>query len=119
MADYNNSNTYKENGSDENIDVRVLEYQTNKITKNYDYIDELQMDIETNTRKLMLLAKETNTLNKLVYIFKYITIISITMLIFMICIFILNFNNIKDSATIAKEQANSFFKTLKSKRIKV
>ena len=87
--------------------------------KNYTNIDEIQGNIDTSTRKLNLLTTQTNELNKIAFIFKYVTIISISLLIFMICIFILNFDHIKGPSARAKGKMNLFFNKLKNKKIKI
>ena len=97
----------------------ILKYQTDELEKNYTNIDEIQGNIDTSTRKLNLLTTQTNELNKVAYIFKYITIISISLLIFMICIFVLNFDHIKGPSAIARGKMKSFFNKVKNKKIKI
>ena len=101
------------------IDVDILNYQLNELDKNYNSIDELQGNIDTTTRKINLLTIQTNELNKIAYIFKYITIISISLLILMICIFVLNFDHIKGPSARARGKMKSFFNKVKNKKIKV
>lgn len=96
----------------------VLNYQIGELTKNYDSIDELDGQLETNTRKLNLLNQQTNELNRVAYVFKYITIISISLLILMICIFVLNFDHISGPSAIARIKASALFKRLKAKKPK-
>lgn len=103
--------------SHKNMDI--LKYQTDELEKNYTNIDEIQGNIDTYTRKLNLLTTQTNELNKVAYIFKYITIISISLLIFMICIFVLNFDHIKGPSAIARGKMKSFFNKVKNKKIKI
>ena len=97
----------------------ILNYQTDELEKNYTSIDELQGNIETTTRKLNILTMQTNELNKIAYIFKYITIISISLLILMICIFVLNFDHIKGPSARARGKIKSFFNKVKNKKIKI
>jgi len=99
-------------------DPEVLNHQMSKLEENYELIDEINSNLDTNTRKLNMLNNKTNELNKIAYMFKYITIISISMLIFMICIFILNFDHLKGPHAIAKSKASAFFKKFKMKRPK-
>jgi hypothetical protein len=110
----------KEQFTIRNLDAEpsVLEYQMGELTKNYESIDELQNNLETNTRKLNILNQQTNELNRVAYVFKYITIISISLLILMICIFILNFDHISGPSAVARSKASAFFKRLKAKRTK-
>lgn len=96
----------------------VLNYQIGELTKNYDSIDELDGQLETNTRKLNLLNQQTNELNRVAYVFKYITIISISLLILMICIFVLNFDHISGPSAVARSKAAALFKRLKAKKPK-
>lgn len=96
----------------------VLNYQIGELTKNYDSIDELDGQLETNTRKLNLLTQQTNELNRVAYVFKYITIISISLLILMICIFVLNFDHISGPSAVARSKAAALFKRLKAKKPK-
>ena len=96
----------------------VLNYQIDELTKNYESIDELDGQLETNTRKLNLLTQQTNELNRVAYVFKYITIISISLLILMICIFVLNFDHISGPSAIARSKASALLKRLKSKKPK-
>ena len=93
----------------------VLNYEIDELTKNYESIDELDGQLETNTRKLNLLTQQTNELNRVAYVFKYITIISISLLILMICIFVLNFDHISGPSAIARSTASALLKRLKSK----
>jgi hypothetical protein len=104
--------------SDLNEEPSVLNYQMGELTKNYDSIDELDGNLETNTRKLNLLNQQTNELNRIAYVFKYITIISISLLILMICIFVLNFDHISGPSAVARSKASAFFKRLKAKKPK-
>ena len=99
-------------------DPSILNYQMGELTKNYDSIDELDGQLETNTRKLNLLTQQTNELNRVAYVFKYITIISISLLILMICIFVLNFDHISGPSAIARSKASALFKRLKAKKPK-
>ena len=99
-------------------DPSILNYQMGELTKNYDSIDELDGNLETNTRKLNLLTQQTNELNRIAFVFKYITIISISLLILMICIFVLNFDHISGPSAIARSKASAFFKRLKAKKPK-
>lgn len=101
-----------------NTNPSVLNYQIGELTKNYDSIDELDGQLETNTRKLNLLTQQTNELNRVAYVFKYITIISISLLILMICIFVLNFDHISGPSAIARSKASALFKRLKVKKPK-
>ena len=101
-----------------NTNPSVLNYQMDELTKNYDSIDDLDGNLETNTRKLNLLTQQTNELNRIAYVFKYITIISISLLILMICIFVLNFDHISGPSAIARSKASAFFKRLKVKKPK-
>mgnify|MGYP001411952766 CR=1 FL=1 len=96
----------------------VLNYQMNELTKNYESIDDLDGQLETNTRKLNLLTQQTNELNRIAFVFKYITIISISLLILMICIFVLNFDHINGPSAVARSKASSLLKRLKAKRTK-
>ena len=99
-------------------DPEVLNHQMGKLEDNYELIDEINSNLDTHTRKLQLLNNKTNNMNRVAYIFKYITIISISMLIFMICIFILNFDHLKGPHALAKSKASTFFKKLKIKKSK-
>jgi hypothetical protein len=99
-------------------DPEVLNHQMSKLEENYELIDEINSNLDTNARKLNMLNSKTNELNKVAYMFKYITIISISMLIFMICIFILNFDHLKGPHAMAKSKASAFFKKLKMKKSK-
>lgn len=101
-----------------NKDPTVLNYQMGELTKNYESIDELDGQLETNTRKLNLLNQQTNELNRVAYVFKYITIISISLLILMICIFVLNFDHISGPSAVARSKASALFKRLKAKKPK-
>lgn len=101
-----------------NTEPTVLQYQMGELTKNYNYIDDLQSNLDTNTRKLNILNQQTNDLNKIAYVFKYITIISISLLILMICIFVLNFDHINGPSAVARSKASAFFKRLKMRRPK-
>jgi predicted PurR-regulated permease PerM len=96
----------------------VLKYQLDKLNNNYESIDDLQNNIDTQTRKLNMLTTQTNELNKVAYILKYITIISISLLILMICIFVLNFDHIKGPSAVARNKARNIFRKLKSKQLK-
>ena len=62
---YSNYNYYKKN----NYQI-ILQCGD----KNYNSIDELQNNIDTSTRKLNILTQQTNEVNKIAYIFKYITL---------------------------------------------
>jgi predicted PurR-regulated permease PerM len=99
-------------------DPSILNYQMGELTKNYDSIDELDGQLETNTRKLNLLTQQTNELNRVAYVFKYVTIISISLLILMICIFILNFDHISGPSAIARSKVSALFKRFKAKKSK-
>ena len=99
-------------------DPSILNYQMSELTKNYDSIDELDGQLETNTRKLNLLNQQTNELNRVAYVFKYITIISISLLILMICIFVLNFDHINGPSAVARSKASALLKRLKAKKPK-
>ena len=99
-----------------NIDV--LNYQMNQLDDNYTSIDELQSDIDTTTRKLSILSKDTNELNRLAYIFKYVTVISISLLILMICIFILDFNDMKRSASLLQRNIKNIYQRATNFKIK-
>lgn len=99
-------------------DPSILNYQMSELTKNYDSIDELDGQLETNTRKLNLLNQQTNELNRVAYVFKYITIISISLLILMICIFVLNFDHISGPSAVARSKASALLKRLKAKKPK-
>ena len=99
-----------------NIDV--LNYQMNQLDDNYTSIDELQSDIDTTTRKLSILGKDTNELNKLAYVFKYITVISISLLILMICIFILDFDDMKRSASLLQRNIKNIYQRAANFKIK-
>ena len=112
------TNSLIENSSYFGKDPEVLNHQMDKLEENYELIDEINSNLDTNTRKLHLLNNKTNELNRVAYIFKYITIISISMLIFMICIFILNFDHLKGPQAIANSKASAFFKKFKMKRSK-
>lgn len=101
-----------------NTEPTVLQYQINELTKNYELIDDLDGQLDTNTRKLNILNQQTNDLNKVAYVFKYITIISISLLILMICIFVLNFDHINGPSAVARSKASAFFKRLKMRRPK-
>jgi predicted PurR-regulated permease PerM len=101
-----------------NTDPTILEYQMGELNKNYNSIDDLQSNLDTNTRKLHILNQQTNDLNKVAYVFKYITIISISLLILMICIFVLNFDHISGPSAVARSKASAFFKRLKIRRPK-
>jgi len=80
---------------------------------------DLQTNIDTSTRKLNMLKLKTNELNKIANVFKYVTIISISLLILMICVFMLNFDHISGPSAVARGQVQAFFQRLKSKRLKV
>lgn len=99
--------------------LNILNYQINELDKNYNSIDELQSNIDTTTRKLNILTLQTNEVNKIAYIFKYITIISISILIFMICIFVLNFDDMKEPSIRTGGKIKSFFNKFKNKKIKI
>ena len=99
-----------------NIDV--LNYQMNQLDDNYTSIDELQSDIDTTTRKLSILGKDTNELNRLAYIFKYVTVISISLLILMICIFILDFDDMKRSASLLQRNIKNIYQRAANFKIK-
>lgn len=101
-----------------NTNPTVLNYQMDELTKNYELIDDLDGQLDTNTRKLNILNQQTNDLNKIAYVFKYITIISISLLILMICIFVLNFDHINGPSAVARSKASAFFKRLKIRRTK-
>jgi hypothetical protein len=121
QTEYNGDNlTYESSSPANNLtdSTSVLNYQMGELTKNYDSIDELDGNLETNTRKLNLLTQQTNELNKIAYVFKYITIISISLLILMICIFVLNFDHISGPSAVARSKASAFFKRLKVKKPK-
>lgn len=113
-TDENNTNE----SSQLNQNSTVLNYQMNELTKNYESIDDLDGQLETNTRKLNLLTQQTNELNRIAFVFKYITIISISLLILMICIFVLNFDHINGPSAVARSKASSLLKRLKAKRTK-
>lgn len=119
QTDYNgDSLSYENESPTNNLNTNVLNYQIGELTKNYESIDELDGNLETNTRKLNLLTQQTNELNRVAYVFKYITIISISLLILMICIFVLNFDHISGPSAVARSKAAAFFKRLKVKKPK-
>ena len=118
--EYTNKIRYiKESFISDNIDIDVLNYQMSELDKNSTSIDELQSNIETTTRKLNILSKETNQINRLAYIFKYVTIITISLLIFMICIFILDFDFIKGTTTYIQKKSKNLYQALKNIEINI
>jgi hypothetical protein len=113
-----NNSAYKNESPKNTLNTHLLNYQIGELTKNYESIDELDGQLETNTRKLNLLNQQTNELNRVAYVFKYITIISISLLILMICIFILNFDHISGPSAMARSKASALFKRLKATKPK-
>ena len=95
-----------------NIDTDALEYQTEQLLLNYEKINDLQGEIDTVTRKINKTNQETNNLINTAHIFKYVTIISISLLILMICIFVLNFDYLKESSSVIKTNAKELTKKL-------
>tara|TARA_B100001094_G_C17438846_1_gene442679 strand:+ start:33 stop:473 length:441 start_codon:yes stop_codon:yes gene_type:complete len=97
-----------------NNESNALNYQIDELTKNYNSIGELQDQIDTEGRKLSILADKSYMLNKVTYIFKYITIISILLLILMICVYVLDFSYLSESNETVKKQVSSFVNSAKT-----
>jgi len=108
-----NTDNFGDTGED--IDTDVLNYQVSELTKNYTDIDESQQQLDTKERQMSILTAKNNELNKLAYIFKYITIISISLLILMICIFVLNFGYLAGTSGVIKRNASTLVNSVNAK----
>ena len=85
------------------------DYQMEQLSTNYDSIDKLDQTISTKERQLQLLNQKADTLNRTAYVLKYVTIVSISILILMICIFVLNFDDIRGPSALAKQNIRGLF----------
>jgi hypothetical protein len=112
-----NSNSNSNNG-DNGGGGGVYDYQTGLLNKNYNEISELDQNLDTQGRLLEFVNQEGDALNKTAYIFKYITIISISLLILMICIFVLNFDDLRGPSALARRKVREFVNSVKSNKAK-
>ena len=78
-----------------NLEMNVLDV-------NMKSLDQLTSDIDTNSHILQVESEKGARLTKYLYIMKFITIICICLLILMICVYIIDFNNMKIKNTTIK-----------------
>lgn len=86
------------------------DFQIDQLNTNYTSIDALDQSIMTKERELQVLGQKTDSMNRVAYILKYVTIVSISLLILMICIFVLDFDDLRGPSALAKQKFRSLFK---------
>jgi hypothetical protein len=89
------------------------DYQLEQLNTNYNSIDSLNQTLSTKERELQLLNYKADTLNRTAYVLKYVTIISISILVLMICIFVLNFDDLRGPSALAKQKFRNLFRKTK------
>ena len=52
-------------------------------------------------------------MNRVAYILKYVTIVSISLLVLMICIFVLDFDDLRGPSALAKQKIRALFKNIR------
>jgi hypothetical protein len=85
------------------------DFQIDQLNTNYTSIDTLDQSIMTKERELQVLGQKTDSMNRVAYILKYVTIVSISLLVLMICIFVLDFDDLRGPSALAKQKFRSLF----------
>ena len=104
----NFTNSYNNNGGSTPYD-----FQIDQLNTNYTSIDNLDQSIMTKERELQVLGQKTDNMNRVAYILKYVTIVSISLLVLMICIFMLDFDDLRGLSALAKQKFRSLFNKIK------
>lgn len=99
------------NNNDNNNNGTPYDFQIDQLNTNYTSIDNLDQSIMTKERELQVLGQKTDNMNRVAYILKYVTIVSISLLVLMICIFVLDFDDLRGPSALAKQKIRSLFKT--------
>lgn len=98
------------NNNNNNIGSTMYDYQLEQLNNNYTSIDTLDQSIITKERELHILGQKANNMNRFAYILKYVTIVSISLLVLMICIFVLNFDDLRGPSELAKQKIRTLFR---------
>jgi len=104
----NFTNSYNNNGGSTPYD-----FQIDQLNTNYTSIDNLDQSIMTKERELQVLGQKTDNMNRVTYILKYVTIFSISLLVLMICIFMLDFDDLRGLSALVKQKFRSLVNKIK------